>query len=51
MSREYEAVYIFDAGLEDAAINDKLAKDAMGELLKSRGPFRRVWAMVEGETR
>ncbi len=26
MSREYEAVYIFDAGLEDAAINDKLAK-------------------------
>ena len=26
MSREYEAVYIFDAGLEDAAINDKLSK-------------------------
>ncbi len=26
MSREYEAVYIFDAALEDAAINEKLAK-------------------------
>jgi small subunit ribosomal protein S6 len=26
LSREYEAVYIFDAGLEDAAINDKLSK-------------------------
>lgn len=26
MSREYEAVYIFDAALEDAAINDKIAK-------------------------
>ena len=26
MSREYEAVYIFDSGLEDAAINEKLAK-------------------------
>jgi ribulose-5-phosphate 4-epimerase/fuculose-1-phosphate aldolase len=32
-------------------IEDQLAKDAMGELLKSRGPFRRVWAMVEGETK
>lgn len=26
MSRAYEAVYIFDAGLEDAAINERLAK-------------------------
>ena len=26
MSREYEAVYIFDSTLEDAAINDKVAK-------------------------
>jgi small subunit ribosomal protein S6 len=26
LSREYEAVYIFDAALEDAAINEKLAK-------------------------
>ena len=26
MSREYEAVYIFDAALEDAAITEKLAK-------------------------
>ena len=26
MSREYEAVYIFDAALEDTAINDKIAK-------------------------
>ncbi len=26
MSREYEAVYIFDAALEDAAINEKIAK-------------------------
>ena len=26
MSRAYEAVYIFDAGLEDAAINEKLTK-------------------------
>ena len=26
MSREYEAVYIFDSTLEDAAINDKIAK-------------------------
>lgn len=26
MSREYEAVYIFDSALEDAAINEKLAK-------------------------
>lgn len=26
MSRDYEAVYIFDAALEDAAINEKLAK-------------------------
>jgi len=26
MPRTYEAVYIFDAGLEDAAINDKLAR-------------------------
>lgn len=25
MSREYEAVYIFDSALEDAAINDKLS--------------------------
>jgi ribulose-5-phosphate 4-epimerase/fuculose-1-phosphate aldolase len=32
-------------------IDDRLALDAMGELLKSRGPFRRVWAMVEGETK
>ena len=26
MSREYEAVYIFDSTLEDAAINEKIAK-------------------------
>ena len=26
MSRNYEAVYIFDSALEDAAINDKIAK-------------------------
>ena len=32
-------------------IDDQLARDAMGELLKSRGPFRRVWALVEGETK
>lgn len=32
-------------------IDDQLASDAAAELLKSRGPFRRVWAMVEGETK
>jgi ribulose-5-phosphate 4-epimerase/fuculose-1-phosphate aldolase len=32
-------------------IEDQLAADAAAELLKSRGPFRRVWAMVEGETK
>ena len=26
MSRDYEAVYIFDSALEDAAINDKLTR-------------------------
>ncbi|MFI5312137.1 MAG: 30S ribosomal protein S6 [Gemmatimonadales bacterium] len=26
MSREYEAVYIFDSALEDTAINEKIAK-------------------------
>ena len=26
MTRQYEAVYIFDSGLEDAAINDKLGR-------------------------
>ena len=26
MSRDYEAVYIFDSSLEDAAINDKLTR-------------------------
>ena len=26
MSREYEAVYIFDSTLEDTAINDKLSR-------------------------
>ena len=26
MSRQYEAVYIFDAGLEDAAINERLER-------------------------
>ena len=26
LSRDYEAVYIFDSALEDAAINDKIAK-------------------------
>ncbi len=30
-------------------IGDKMAHDAGEELLKSRGPFRRVWAMVEAE--
>lgn len=32
-------------------IEDELALSAMDELVKGRGPFRRVWAMVEGETR
>ena len=26
MSRQYEAVYIFDSGLEDSAINERLAR-------------------------
>jgi ribulose-5-phosphate 4-epimerase/fuculose-1-phosphate aldolase len=30
-------------------IDEQTAADAGGELLKSRGPFRRVWAMVEAE--
>jgi ribulose-5-phosphate 4-epimerase/fuculose-1-phosphate aldolase len=38
------------AGLGEAQfIDDKMARDAGAELLKSRGPFRRVWAMVEAE--
>jgi ribulose-5-phosphate 4-epimerase/fuculose-1-phosphate aldolase len=38
------------AGLgRPAWIDDKTAADAGDELLKTRGPFRRVWAMVEGE--
>ncbi len=31
-------------------IEDKLAADAGAELLKSRGPFRRVWALVESDS-
>ena len=30
-------------------LDEQTAADAGGELLKSRGPFRRVWAMVEAE--
>lgn len=30
-------------------IDERTAADAGAELLKSRGPFRRVWAMVEAE--
>jgi head-tail adaptor len=30
-------------------IDEKLAADAGGELLKSRGPFKRVWALVESD--
>ncbi len=30
-------------------IDDQLAADAGGELLKSRGPFKRVWALVESD--
>ena len=30
-------------------LDDKLAADAGGELLKSRGPFKRVWALVESD--
>ena len=32
-------------------IDEQTAADAGAELLKSRGPFRRVWAMVEAEDR
>jgi ribulose-5-phosphate 4-epimerase/fuculose-1-phosphate aldolase len=40
------------AGLgKPAWIDDKLAADAGAELIRSRGPFRRVWAMVEAEDR
>ncbi len=31
-------------------IDDRLAADAGGELLKSRGPFKRVWALVESDS-
>jgi ribulose-5-phosphate 4-epimerase/fuculose-1-phosphate aldolase len=31
-------------------IDDQLAADAGGELLKSRGPFKRVWALVESDS-
>lgn len=31
-------------------IEEKLAADAGGELLKSRGPFKRVWALVESDS-
>ena len=31
-------------------LDDTLAADAGGELLKSRGPFKRVWALVESDT-
>ncbi|MFM0725844.1 class II aldolase/adducin family protein [Paraburkholderia strydomiana] len=34
---------------EPVWINDELAANAGNELLKSRGPFRRVWALVEQE--
>ena len=40
------------AGLGEAQfMDDNMARDAGAELLKSRGPFRRVWAMVEAEGR
>jgi ribulose-5-phosphate 4-epimerase/fuculose-1-phosphate aldolase len=32
-------------------LDDALARDAGTELLKNRGPFRRVWALVEAEDR
>ncbi len=31
-------------------IDEKLAADAGSELLKSRGPFKRVWALVESDS-
>jgi len=31
-------------------IDDRLAANAGAELLKSRGPFRRVWALVESDS-
>ncbi|MDH4151175.1 MAG: class II aldolase/adducin family protein [Betaproteobacteria bacterium] len=31
-------------------IDDQLAADAGGELLKSRGPFKRVWSLVESDS-
>jgi ribulose-5-phosphate 4-epimerase/fuculose-1-phosphate aldolase len=31
-------------------IDDELAANAGGELLKSRGPFKRVWALVESDS-
>jgi ribulose-5-phosphate 4-epimerase/fuculose-1-phosphate aldolase len=31
-------------------LDDGLAAEAGGELLKSRGPFKRVWALVESES-
>jgi len=38
------------AGLgEPVWIDDATAADAGAELIRSRGPFRRVWAMVEAE--
>jgi ribulose-5-phosphate 4-epimerase/fuculose-1-phosphate aldolase len=32
-------------------LDDETAADAGAELLKSRGPFKRVWALVESEDR
>jgi ribulose-5-phosphate 4-epimerase/fuculose-1-phosphate aldolase len=34
---------------EPVWIDDALAADAGDELIRSRGPFRRVWALVEAE--
>lgn len=34
---------------EPQFLDDELAADAGAELIKSRGPFRRVWALVEAE--
>lgn len=34
---------------EPLFLDDQLAADAGTELIKSRGPFRRVWALVEAE--
>jgi small subunit ribosomal protein S6 len=42
MTREYEAVYIFDSALEDAAITDKLARHH-GLLSLAQEPKLDIW--------